>query len=172
MFEVLSDKLNNVFRSLGKKGRLTEKDVDEALREVRLALLEADVNFKVARTFVSRIRERALEQDVLKSLSPGQQVVKITNEELTDILGGGIRNRFLCRLTASACGVPAIAGPGEATALGNVIVQAMAAGAIDSLEAGRTLVLQTETLERYEPDDAGTWERASEQFAEATGVGT
>ena len=88
------------------------------------------------------------------------------------ILGGGIRNRFLCRLTASACGVPAIAGPGEATALGNVIVQAMAAGAIDSLEAGRTLVLQTETLERYEPDDAGTWERASEQFAEATGVGT
>ena len=91
MFETLSDKLNNVFRRLGNKGRMTEKDVDEALREVRLALLEADVNFKVARTFVSRIRERALEQEVLRSLSPGQQVVKITNEVLTEILGGGIQ---------------------------------------------------------------------------------
>ena len=91
MFETLSDKLNNVFHRLGNKGRLTEKDVDEALREVRLALLEADVNFKVARTFVDRIRERALEQEVLRSISPGQQVVKITNEVLTDILGGGIQ---------------------------------------------------------------------------------
>jgi signal recognition particle subunit SRP54 len=91
MFETLSDKLNSVFRGLGNKGRLTGKDVDEALREVRLVLLEADVNFKVARTFVSRIRERALEQEVLKSLSPGQQVVKITNDVLTEILGGGIQ---------------------------------------------------------------------------------
>jgi signal recognition particle subunit SRP54 len=91
MFETLSEKLNSVFRGLGNKGRLTEKDVDEALRVVRLALLEADVNFKVARTFVSQIRERALEQDVLKSLSPGQQVVKITNDVLTEILGGGIQ---------------------------------------------------------------------------------
>ena len=89
MFEVLSDKLTGVFQRLGNKGRLTEKDIDKALREVRLALIEADVNFKVARQLVARIRERALGAELLKSLSPGQQVVKITNEELTVILGGG-----------------------------------------------------------------------------------
>ena len=88
MFEALSDKLNDALRRMGSKGQLTEKDVDAGLREVRLALLEADVNFRVARDFVARIRERALEDDVLKSLSPGQQVVKITSEELTTILGG------------------------------------------------------------------------------------
>ncbi len=90
MFDALSDKLNGVFKRLGAKGRLTERDVDEALREVRLALLEADVNFRVARDFVGRIREQALQDEVLKSLSPGQQVVKITNDELTGILGGSV----------------------------------------------------------------------------------
>ena len=90
MFESLSEKLNGVFHRLGNQGRLTEKDVDAALREIRMALLEADVNFKVARSLVAKIRERALEDDVLQSLSPGQQVVKITNDELTAILGGGV----------------------------------------------------------------------------------
>ena len=91
MFEALSEKLNNVFRRLGSKGRLTEKDVDDALRDIRMALLEADVNFKVARGLVSRIKERALQDGVLQSLSPGQQVVGITNEELTSVLGDGVR---------------------------------------------------------------------------------
>jgi signal recognition particle subunit SRP54 len=90
MFEALSEKLNGVFGRLGNKGRLTEKDVDDALREVRMALLEADVNFRVARDFVNRIRERALAEDLLKSLTPAQQVIKITNDELTAILGGGV----------------------------------------------------------------------------------
>ncbi len=90
MFDALSEKLNGVFKRLGAKGRLSERDVDEALREVRLALLEADVNFRVARDFVGRIREQALQEEVLKSLSPGQQVVKITNDELTGILGGSV----------------------------------------------------------------------------------
>lgn len=89
MFEVLSGKLTAVFDRLGNKGRLTESDVDEALREVRMALLEADVNFRVARDLVGAIRERSLREEVLKSLSPGQQVVKITNEELTSVLGKG-----------------------------------------------------------------------------------
>ncbi len=88
MFEALSEKLNGVFGRLGNKGRLTEQDVDAALREVRMALLEADVNFRVAREFIARIREESLKSDVLKSLSPGQQVVKITNDALVDILGG------------------------------------------------------------------------------------
>ncbi|MFH1560569.1 MAG: signal recognition particle receptor subunit alpha, partial [Chloroflexota bacterium] len=77
MFEALSEKLNAVFSRLSGKGRLTEKEVDEGLREVRLALLEADVNFRVARDFVQRVRERAVGSEVLESLSPGQQIVKI-----------------------------------------------------------------------------------------------
>ena len=89
MFEALTEKLNGVFHSLGNKGRLTEKDIDAALREVRMALLEADVNFRVAREFVATIRERVLGEGLLQSLSPGQQVIKITNEELTNIISGG-----------------------------------------------------------------------------------
>ena len=90
MFETLSEKLNGVFGRLGNKGRLTERDVDAALREVRMALLEADVNFRVARDFIARIREESLKSDVLQSLSPGQQVVKVTNDALVDILGGKV----------------------------------------------------------------------------------
>jgi len=89
MFDNLSDKLGVVFKKLSGKGKLTEKDVDEALREVRLALLEADVNFKVVKDFVARVRERAVGVEVLESLTPGQQVIKIVNEELTVTLGGG-----------------------------------------------------------------------------------
>jgi signal recognition particle subunit SRP54 len=91
MFESLSDKLGVVFKRLSGKGKLTEKDVDEAMREVRLALLEADVNFKVVKGFVSRVRERAVGVDVLESLSPAQHVIKIVNEELVSTLGGGQR---------------------------------------------------------------------------------
>ena len=88
MFEVLSQKLGSVFSRLSSKGRLTERDIDEALREVRLALLEADVNFKVVKDFIAQVRERSLEAQVLESLTPAQQVIKIVNEELIAILGG------------------------------------------------------------------------------------
>jgi signal recognition particle subunit SRP54 len=91
MFESLTDKLSSVFSKLGSKGKLTEKDVDEALREIRLALLEADVNFKVAKGFISKIRERAVGTGILESLNPAQQVIKIVNEEMVAILGGGQR---------------------------------------------------------------------------------
>ncbi|MGQ9677176.1 MAG: signal recognition particle protein [Chloroflexota bacterium] len=87
MFDNLTDRLQAVFKQLRGKGRLTERDVDEALRQVRLALLEADVNFKVVKQFVARVRERAVGVEVLESLSPAQQVVKIVNEELIAILG-------------------------------------------------------------------------------------
>ncbi len=89
MFETLTEKLNGIFTRLTGKGRLTEKDVDEALRQVRLALLEADVNFRVARELVNRVRERSVGKEVMESLSPGQQVVKIVHEELTSILSAG-----------------------------------------------------------------------------------
>jgi len=86
-FESLSDKLQNVFKKLRSKGRLTEEDVKLALKEVKLALLEADVNFKVVKDFVNKVSERAVGTDVLESLTPGQMVIKIVNEELVNLLG-------------------------------------------------------------------------------------
>ena len=88
MFESLADKLQDVFKKLSGKGALTEADVAEALREVRLGLLEADVNFKVVKDFIGRIRERAVGVDILEGLHPAQQVIKIVDEELTALLGG------------------------------------------------------------------------------------
>ena len=88
-FEGLSEKLNAAFKRLRGKGRLTENDVREAMREVRLALLEADVSYKVVKEFVATITERSVGTDVLDSLTPAQQVVKIVNEELTNLMGGG-----------------------------------------------------------------------------------
>ena len=87
MFDTLTDKLTAVFASLANKGRLTEADVDAALREVRLALLEADVNFAIARDFVAQVREKAVGGDVLKGISPGQQVVKLVHDQLVELLG-------------------------------------------------------------------------------------
>ena len=88
MFEALSDRFEGIFGRLKGKGKLTEADVDEVLREIRLALLEADVNFTVVKGFVGRVRERCLGEELSKALNPGQQVVKIVNEELTTTLGG------------------------------------------------------------------------------------
>ncbi|MBS1253305.1 MAG: Signal recognition particle protein [Anaerolineales bacterium] len=87
MFESLSDKLQATFDQLSRKGKLNEKDVDRAMRDVRLALLEADVNYKVVKDFVARVKERAIGSEVMKSLTPAQQVVKIVNEELVELLG-------------------------------------------------------------------------------------
>ncbi len=88
MFESLSEKLDSVFKKLKGRGLLKEEDVELALKEIRLALLEADVNFKVVKDLVQRIREKAVGKEVLESLTPGQQVVKIVNEELCEVLGG------------------------------------------------------------------------------------
>lgn len=88
VFGNLSEKLQDIFARLRGRGKLTEKDVDAALREVRLALLEADVNFRVVKDFVSRVKSRAMGQEVLSSLAPGHQVIKIVNDELTQLLGG------------------------------------------------------------------------------------
>ena len=87
-FEGLADKLANSFKRLRSKGKLSESDVKDAMREVRLALLEADVNYKVAKDFTNRVTERAIGSDVMASLTPGQMVVKIVNEELTNLMGG------------------------------------------------------------------------------------
>ena len=88
-FEGLSEKLSNLFQRLRGKGRLSESDVKEAMREIRLALLEADVSYKVVKDFVAKVSERAVGSDVLESLTPAQMIVKIVNEELTALMGGG-----------------------------------------------------------------------------------
>src|SRR5919197_6709632 len=88
MLDALSTRLQAIFDRLGGHGRLTEDNIQEALREVRLALLEADVNFKVVKAFMERVREKAVGQDVLKSLTPAQQVVKVVHDELVELLGG------------------------------------------------------------------------------------
>ena len=84
----LTDKLSEAFKKFRGKGKLTESDVKAGMREIKLALLEADVNFKVVKSFVAKVSERAVGSEVLESLLPGQQIVKIVNEELTALMGG------------------------------------------------------------------------------------
>ncbi len=88
MFNQLSDSLEGVFKKLRGQGKITEKNIGDAMREIRMALLEADVDFKVAKTFINNVREKALGQEVLRSVKPGQQIVKIFQDELTELLGG------------------------------------------------------------------------------------
>ena len=87
-FEGLSDKLQGVFKGLKGKGSLTEADINAAMKEVKLALLEADVNFKVVKEFVADVKEKALGEEVMKSLTPAQQVIKIVNDQLIELMGG------------------------------------------------------------------------------------
>src|SRR3954470_4480554 len=87
MLDSLSNRLQGVFKSLRGEGRLTETTVDAALREIRLALLEADVNFRVVKAFVDRVREKAIDQEVLRSLTPDQQVVRIVRDEMLALFG-------------------------------------------------------------------------------------
>lgn len=119
VFETLTERLDNVFNQLRRRGKLSEKDVDAAMREVRLALLEADVNFAVTKDFVKRVRERSVGQEVSRALNPGQQVVKIVNEELIATLGepermnlSGTRPRVIMLM--------GLQGSGKTTAAGKI----------------------------------------------------
>ena len=87
VFGSLSEKLSHIFSKLTKRGKLTELEIKNAMREIRIALLEADVNYKVAKDFINKVSEKAVGQEILKSLSPAQQVIKIVNEELTALMG-------------------------------------------------------------------------------------
>lgn len=116
MFENLSERLVRIFASLTSKGRLSEADVDGALREIRLALLEADVHYTVVKEFVSKLRERAVGTEVLSSLTPGQQVVKIVLEELTALLGGTAARLVLSGRTPNVVMLVGLQGSGKTTA--------------------------------------------------------
>jgi len=115
MFEILSEKLGKVFRGLSGKGRLSEKDIDDAMRQVRLALLEADVNFKVVKDFTARVGERSLGAQVLQSLTPAQQIIKIVNEELIKTLGEGQSRLVLSSQPPSVAMLVGLQGCGKTT---------------------------------------------------------
>ena len=116
MFENLSDRLQAVFSKLTGRGVLSEADVDAAMREVRMALLEADVNFKMVKEFVARVRERAVGQDVMRSLTPGQMVVKIVLEELTALMGGSESRLVFSGRIPSVVMLVGLQGSGKTTA--------------------------------------------------------
>jgi signal recognition particle subunit SRP54 len=115
MFEMLTERLNGVFKKLRGHGRLSESNIDEAMREVRRALLEADVNYKVARSFIDRVKERAVGEEVLKSIGPGQQIIKVVNDELIALMGSQNSGLNLADTPPSAVMLVGLQGAGKTT---------------------------------------------------------
>jgi signal recognition particle subunit SRP54 len=122
MFENLSDKLDAVFKKLKGHGKLTESNIEEGLREVRMALLEADVHFRVVKQFIADIKSRALGQDVLASLTPGQQIIKIVNEQLTELMGSRHEELDLKGSRPVAVMLVGLQGSGKTTTAGKLAV--------------------------------------------------
>lgn len=120
IFEGLAEKLQQTFRKLRGRGKLTEADVSEALREVRMALLEADVNFKVVKDFVARVKERAVGHEVLSSLTPGQQVIKIVNDELAALMGGTQSRITVANKPPTVIMLVGLQGAGKTTTAGKL----------------------------------------------------
>src|SRR3954449_3628808 len=120
MFDTLSDRLQEALGDVRSRGKLTEDDVSKAMRQVRLALLEADVNFKVVKQFTDSVKERALGEDVLDSLNPGQQVVKIVSDELTELMGGSGRDLALAKPGPTVILMAGLQGSGKTTACGKL----------------------------------------------------
>ncbi len=120
MFEALSDKLKKVIKDLRGQGRLTEAHIEAAMREIRIALLEADVNYKVVKNFIDRVKEKALGQDVLGSLSPEQQVVKIVYDEMVEMLGGTSTQIIFTKRTPNVIMIVGLQGSGKTTTTGKL----------------------------------------------------
>ncbi|MEN8140145.1 MAG: signal recognition particle protein [Thermodesulfobacteriota bacterium] len=120
MFDNLSDRLNNVFRDLRGHGKLSEKNIGEALKEVRMALLEADVNFKVVKQFIASVESKAVGQEVLESLAPGQQVVKVVHDELVELLGGEAQGLDLTGKGPAIIMMVGLQGSGKTTTSGKL----------------------------------------------------
>ena len=120
MFDALSDRLQDALDDVRSRGKLTEDDINAAMRQVRLALLEADVNFKVVKQFTAAVKERALGQDVLGSLNPGQQVVKIVSDELTVLMGGSGRDLATAKPGPTVILMAGLQGSGKTTAVGKL----------------------------------------------------
>jgi signal recognition particle subunit SRP54 len=122
MLDSLSDRLNGIFRKLKGHGKLTEKNIEAGLKEVRMALLEADVHYRVVKSFIADIKERAMGEEVLESLTPGQQVIKIVNETLTDLMGGRNEQLNLAGRNPIAIMLVGLQGSGKTTTAGKLSV--------------------------------------------------
>src|SRR6266568_1871798 len=120
MFETLSDRLESVFKSLRGKGRLSDADIDATAREIRIALLEADVALPVVRAFVAAIKERARGEEVSRALNPAQQDIKIVNEELIEILGGETRRLRFAKAPPTVIMLAGLQGSGKTTLAGKL----------------------------------------------------
>jgi signal recognition particle subunit SRP54 len=136
VFDSLSDKLQTALDGLKRQGKLTDKDVERAAREIRLALLEADVNFKVVKQFVEKVKERALGVEVLESLTPGQQFVKIVNEELTALMGASTTKLTFSPRPPTVIMMVGLQGSGKTTACGKLANFLLAQGKSPALAAG------------------------------------
>ena len=184
MFDTLSDRLQSALGDLRKRGRLDDEAISRAMREIRLALLEADVNFEVVKDFVGRVRERALGADVLKSLTPGQQVVKIVHEELTALMGSGDSKLAFAGRPPTVILLAGLQGSGKTTAAaklalllrkegrkpGLVAADLQRPAAIDQLEQlGRELQVPVFSEERADPVAAA---RQGLESASAQGLDT
>jgi signal recognition particle subunit SRP54 len=189
VFDTLSGRLQDALGDLRKRGRLDEEAISRAMREVRLALLEADVNFEVVKDFVANVRERALGQDVLKSVTPGQQVVKIVHDELTELMGAGDSRLAFASRPPTVVLLAGLQGSGKTTAAaklglllrkegrkpGLVAADLQRPAAIDQLEQlGRELQIPVFSEERADPVAAATkgLERAREQELDTVIVDT
>jgi signal recognition particle subunit SRP54 len=128
MFENLNDRLNKIFKKLKGHGKLTEKNIEDGLKEVRMALLEADVHYKVVKTFIAGVKDRALGQEVMTSLTPGQQVVKIVNEELTALMGQENEDLRLTGPTPIPIMLIGLQGSGKTTSAGKLAKMLRAKG--------------------------------------------
>jgi signal recognition particle subunit SRP54 len=189
VFDTLSGRLQGALGDLRKRGRLDEEAISRAMREVRLALLEADVNFEVVKDFVAKVRERALGQEVLKSVTPGQQVVKIVHDELTALMGSGDSRLAFASRPPTVVLLAGLQGSGKTTAAaklglllrkegrkpGLVAADLQRPAAIDQLEQlGRELQIPVFSEERSDPVAAATQglERAREQDVDTVIVDT
>src|SRR3954453_8099867 len=120
MFDTLSERLQAALGDVRSRGKLTEDDVNKAMRQIRLALLEADVNFQVVKQFTAAVKERALGAEVLESLNPGQQVVKLVDEELTKLMGGAGRDLVFASKPPTVILMAGLQGSGKTTACGKL----------------------------------------------------
>ncbi|MEG1806310.1 MAG: signal recognition particle receptor subunit alpha, partial [Clostridia bacterium] len=120
VFEGLSEKLNHIFSKMTKRGKLTELEIKQAMREIRIALLEADVNIKVAKQFIEDVSVKALGQDILSSLTPAQQVIKIINEELVKLMGSSNSKLIFANKDTSVFMICGLQGAGKTTLCGKL----------------------------------------------------
>ena len=163
MFESLTDRLSGVFRNLSGRAQLTESNIQDALREVRLALLEADVNFKIVKEFVDRVREAALGVQVMKGVTPAQQVIQVVHEELVKLLGGEDTELKLQGAQPAVILMVGLQGSGKTTSSGRTICEEL-------LLAGYSTCAKMGTIAASSPACRGTVIVSPSEFSASASI--